>query len=61
MHVKHKDQITEALVQEVTEIIVAAIQALEKGQSTAYARTQLKEVARRLQELEFEFRGGCSW
>jgi len=49
------------LEREATRIISEAIRALEKGQSTAYARSQLRELSRRLTELEFEYRGGCSW
>lgn len=56
-----KELIAKELTQEVTEIVSCAIQALEKGQSTAYARSQLREVVRKLLELEFEYRGGCSW
>jgi group I intron endonuclease len=56
-----KEAIVKELTREVTAIIAVAVQALEKGQSTTYARSQLKEVERRLKLLEFEYRGGCSW
>jgi hypothetical protein len=53
--------IAKELKEEVTEIINGAIRALEAGHSTTLARSQLKEVSRRLLELEFEFKGGCNW
>jgi len=61
MSVQSKDEVVKRLTQEVTDIIIDAVEALEQGQSTAYARSRLREISRRLTELEFEFRGGCSW
>lgn len=56
-----KEQVAKKLERDVVEIVSDAIRALEMNQSTAYARSQLKEVERRLKQLEFEYRGGCSW
>lgn len=56
-----KEQIKKQLQDEVKEIIASALRALENGQSTRLARSQLKEVGRKLKSLEFEFRGGCEW
>jgi hypothetical protein len=56
-----KEQIAKDLTKEVTNIITDAVSALEKGQSTNYARLQLREVERKLQALEWEYKGGCSW
>jgi hypothetical protein len=56
-----KEQFEKSLKQEVTDIIEDAVKALKSGQSTAYARSRLREVSRRLTELEHEYKGGCSW
>jgi hypothetical protein len=56
-----KDALAKELKREVGDIITGAFEALEKRQSTRYARAQLREVERKLKELEFEFSGGCSW
>lgn len=61
MPVASKEQIRKQLKQEVSEIITDAIRALEKGQSTTYARTRLQDIERRLIQLEFEYKGGCLW
>lgn len=61
MHVQSEKPIAKELKEEVTEIIDCAIRALEAGQSTVLARSQLREVGRKLTELEFEFKGGCNW
>lgn len=61
MRVASREQAVKELKDEVTEIITGAVQALERGQTTSYARSRLREVERRLTELEFEYRGGCSW
>ena len=61
MAVATKEQFEKSLKLEVADIIEDAVKALKAGQSTAYARSRLKEINRRLQELEFEFKGGCVW
>lgn len=57
----HTKQIFIALSTEVLEIIDGAMRALESGQTTELARSQLKEVCKRLQAIELEYRGSCSW
>ena len=61
MRAQFDSPVAKQLKSEVVEIIDSAIRALEAGQSTALARNQLREVSRRLTELELEYRGGCSW
>jgi group I intron endonuclease len=56
-----KDQIQRQLQIQVKDIIDDAVRALEQNQSTRLARSQLREIERRLKLLEFEFKGGCSW
>lgn len=56
-----KDALAKELKREVGDIITCAFEALEKRQSTRYARAQLREVERKLKQLEFEYQGGCSW
>lgn len=61
MRAPSKERVAKELAEEVTNIVVGAVEALEEGQSTALARSRLKEVSRKLTQLEFEYRGGCSW
>lgn len=56
-----KEQLIRELTKDVANIVISAVEALESGCSTAYARNQLREMSRRLQMLEQEYRGGCSW
>lgn len=50
-----------ALSEEALRIIDDAKRALEAGQSTALARSELQELSRKLAELEDEFEGYCRW
>jgi hypothetical protein len=61
MRVRSEKPIARELREKVADIIEDAIRALEAGQSTALARSQLREVSRKLSELEFEYKGGCYW
>jgi hypothetical protein len=56
-----RDQLTAELTAEVVEIVHGAVDALMTGRSTADVRSQLREMSRRITELEFEFKGGCRW
>jgi len=61
MRVQSEKKISKQLKEECADIIESAFRALEAGQSTALAQQQLREVSKRLTDLEFEYKGGCSW
>jgi hypothetical protein len=48
------------LAQESVHVIQQALESLEHGGDTTTARSKLREIARRLTELEWEYRG-CGW
>jgi hypothetical protein len=55
------EQVRKELDGEVRQIIADALRSLEQGQSLQYAQARLREIGKRLQSLEIEFRGGCTW
>jgi hypothetical protein len=48
------------LAQESVQVIQQALDSLERGGDTTTARSKLREIARKLTQIEWEYRG-CGW
>jgi group I intron endonuclease len=58
---KTRDQVANELAQEAAQIVLAAVNEIKAGRSITSVKYQLREIARKLTELEWNLRGGCSW
>jgi hypothetical protein len=53
-------RIFKELAQESVQVIQQALDSLERGGDTTTARSKLREIARKLTEIEWEYKA-CGW